>query len=124
MSAARRRLMPARRRCVAAVIERDEICQFWPAVRFFYCFNEDGVEDYSLPSWTQAWPACGGELTAHEPAHRRNVDATDPSNAICLCAVHNTFVESMGEVAYDIGLLVRGNGLPLSHVRVLSKEAS
>ena len=105
VSERRLREAPARRACVAAVIERDRVCQFPAAVaRWYESQRECGLF---------VFPNCFGPLTAHEPAHRRNCDYTDPAACICTCWGHNQYLEDHPEFGYATGLLVRGNGLKL-----------
>lgn len=103
VSARRLRETPARRACVAAVIARDKVCQFWPYA----------TRTPDLPYDFRTLPSCQGKLTAHEPAHRRNSDYTNPDDCIALCALHNNWLETEPEFGYATGLFVRGNGLRL-----------
>ena len=105
VSARRLREAPARRACVAAVIERDRRCQFPAALaRWYESQSECGLF---------VFPNCFGPLTAHEPAHRRNCDYTDPAACVASCQAHNEWAENEPALAYAIGWLVRGNGLRL-----------
>jgi hypothetical protein len=96
----------ARRACVAAVIARDKVCQF-PMLLAAYEREHGPVPLGGDDRHCHGWP-----LVAHEPKHRRNVDPTDPENCIAVCPFHNELIETLGDVAYDIGLLVRGNAEP------------
>ena len=96
----------ARRACVAAVIARDKVCQF-PVLLARYEAQHGPVPLGGDDRHCHGWP-----LEAHEPKHRRNVDPTDPANCVATCPWHNQLIETLGDVAYDIGLLVRGNGEP------------
>ena len=94
---------PARAACVRAVKARDKGCVFWRYARL----GGEGLELLNIPE-------CFGDLTAHEPAHRRNSDPTDPDQCICLCVGHNNWVEDHPDFCYAVGLLEKGNGRPLS----------
>jgi hypothetical protein len=115
----------ARRRCVELVVQRDQVCQFWPYLHKWVEATRDvhRQQDPAIRWRPAAWwyeqvfgsppPPCFGRLTAHEPAHRRNSDCTDPAQCIALCEGHNGWAEDHPRTAYTLGLLVRGNGIPL-----------
>ena len=116
MSLAKLRELPARRRCVATVIERDLGCQFW-----IYVLSAVG----QFSETASRLPRCGGQLTAHEPGHRRNVGSTNPAECVCSCWAHNALAEDcVGDVRALLeacGWIRRANGdrvrkFPLSHV--------
>jgi hypothetical protein len=104
-------LEAAREECRKAVHARDQRCQF-PVFLGRY-IHEYGM--FVVPGSQR----CFGALTVHEPAHRRNVDITDPDNCLLLCSYHNEWCEDFPVVARLIGLSVEGNGFPIRHVRVV-----
>lgn len=110
VSAKRKAEREARRGCVEAVIARDRVCQFPRLVEAY--LPVASAED--LRQLGKA-PGCFGDLVGHEPAHSRNVDRTDPANVIALCVGHNGYVETLGSLAYRIGVLEHGNGRPIRH---------
>lgn len=101
----------ARRACVEAVFARDRVCQFFPQLSDYMRITPADLRKHA------GLPPCWGDLTGHEPAHRRNVDYLDPVNVIALCVRHNGFLEDCTGIwrqhAEGCGLLVRGNGKPL-----------
>ena len=107
-SAKKRAEAPIRREVVEAVWERDRQCQ-WPVLQARY------LESHPSDAYLfRDVPPCDSKQTAHEPAHRRNVDYLDPDSAIAACWVHNSEAEgSFRRVAELIGFVVRGNGNPL-----------
>ena len=105
MSDAAKKKLSARRACIAAVKERDKSCQFWSHLNAWLALNAGRFP------WP--YPQCGGPPEVHEPAHRRNVDFTDPTNCLLLCRSHNQWCEDQPTAAREIGLVVHGNGLPL-----------
>lgn len=106
-------LEKAREECVRIVKERDRNrCQF--AVKLAAYVHEYGMLD--LPNGSQR---CFGPIHLHEPAHRRNSDITDPDQCLLLCNGHNGWVEDHPVLAEVLGLFVKGNGLPLRHVRII-----
>ena len=111
VSEKRLREAPARRKCVEAVKARDKVCQFWPKAEAYW--RTYGLEAYQELRGLVPIPGCWGPLTAHEVAHRRNSDFTNPNDCIALCYAHNGWLEDHPQFGYDTGLLVRGNGLPL-----------
>lgn len=99
--------LPARKKCREIVLARDKVCQFPVMLARWYADAERERGMFVFPNCSH------GPLEVHEPAHRRNVDFTDPTQCIASCAVHNQWAESEPALAYAIGWLVRGNGLPL-----------
>ncbi len=103
--------------CVVAVVARDGGCLFLAYANTLDFVRKAGtpLTPFSGLIWNgRHIPLkCWGPPTAHEPAHRRNVDPNDPASAICLCSFHNGFIENEPDFGYATGLLVRGNGLPL-----------
>ena len=104
----------ARDECRKIVFARDKNrCQF--SVRLAEYVHEYGMLD--LPNGSQR---CFGPLHLHEPAHRRNVDIADPDECMVLCDGHNGWCEDHPLIAEALGLIEKGNGFPLRHVRVVS----
>ena len=111
MSPKTRRQATARRACVIAVVERDKTCQFPIAFRDrAHLLTREQYERAAADIF------CIGELTAHEPGHRRNVDPTDPNSCVAMCWLHNQLLEDMPLVGYALGLLERANGTPIRKV--------
>lgn len=108
VSKKRLREAKARRAVREAVVARDVSCMFWPMVTDYIASTSDLSAQYGHP-------ICDGDLVPHEPAHSRNVGRLTVDDCIALCVIHNGYVETMGQLAYDCGLLVKGNGLPLRH---------
>lgn len=108
LSKKRKAQVQARAVCVATVIERDGHCQFHRLVSAHWGELSASQHARVLAAWD-----CHGRLTAHEPAHRRNVDITDPASCMAVCQFHNGFAEDEPALSYLIGLLVKGNGLGL-----------
>lgn len=96
------------------VRERDKNrCQF--PVKLAEYVHEYGM--LALPDGSQC---CFGLLHLHEPAHRRNVDITDPDQCMLLCDFHNGWCEDYPLIAEVLGLIVKGNGFPIRHVNVVT----
>ena len=86
--------LPARRRCVEIVHERDKVCQFW--------VHEAGL--LSTLELVQAGE-CWGPLDVHEPGHRsQGADPTDPDAAILLCRGHHDFAHREPRLAKGLGI--------------------
>ena len=98
---------PGRRACVAAVIARDGGCVFW---RYVTEATKLGTPEWLSVADVTVMSECWGDLTAHESAHRRNSDATNPDDCICLCTFHNNWLEDHPALGYATGLLEKGNG--------------
>lgn len=106
-----KREAPDRKLCREVVIARDKVCQF--PVYFERCV-EASIKSGQFPKvLVGAGSPCWGPPQVHEPAHRRNSDVTDPEQCILLCQRHNQWLEDHPQSGYALGLLVRGNGLPL-----------
>ena len=106
----------ARAKVREIVVARDGKCMFYPML-FAY------ASPRHLVSPLEGHPKCGGDLVPHELAHSRNVGRLNPDACVAMCVIHNNYVESMGQLAYDSGLLVRGNGFPLSHVHPVTPHS-
>ncbi|MCU1494918.1 MAG: hypothetical protein JWO62_2682 [Acidimicrobiaceae bacterium] len=112
----------ARRECVAAVVARDGRCMFFPLLSEYMQITPADLVKYA------GLPRCDRrELTAHEPAHSRNVGRLNPDTSLAMCWEHNGWLEDCTgiwrEHAYACGLLVHGNGLPLRKSYPLSHVA-
>ena len=105
----------ARETCAKIVRERDKNrCQF--SVKLAEYVHEFGMLD--LPYGSQR---CFGPIHLHEPAHRRNSDVTDPDQSFLLCDFHNGWAEDHPAHAEVLGLIVKGNGFPIRHVRMVTE---
>ena len=101
MSEGRRAKLPARRKCVDVVIERDGGCVFVRMVA-----RSSIVFTAGSGSWEDL--RCSGVLDAHEPAKRSHgADPTNPDECICLCRRHHNWAHAHPKLSEEIGLLVR-----------------
>jgi hypothetical protein len=110
----RERERPERLQVTLEVVERDGRCMYPVMVRAARL--QLSQKEHNELTEVTVWK-CRGHLVAHEPAHRRNVDYLDPVNCIALCTWHNAYVEQCPQASYAAGLLVKGNGLPLTRHR-------
>ena len=114
ISEKRRASLPARRRCVEIVLERDKTCRFWAHVEAYWV--ENGVpKKFAVAARSKAHlisgdrvvslPTCWGPLDVHEPGHRsQGADPTDPSQAVAICRGHHDFVHQNPIVAKALTL--------------------
>ena len=86
--------LPARRRCVEIVHERDKVCQFW--------VHEAGrLSTLELVQAGECW----GPLDVHEPGHRsQGADPTSPEACILLCRGHHDFAHREPRLAKGLGI--------------------
>lgn len=112
ISAKRRASMPARASASQAVIARDGVCQWTPAINNAMPWADFTERELRIIKMVED---CFGALHMHEPAHSRNVDRTNPANGQALCDFHNTCCEDYPEIAMKATLVVKGNGLPIRH---------
>ena len=86
--------LPARRKCVRIVLERDGGCVFW----------RRPIEDLSAEQ-LRGIDVCSGPLDVHEPGHRsQGADPTDPDQCVCVCRHHHSWAHEHPVAAKVLGL--------------------
>lgn len=98
MSAKTRAKIPARKECVAIVLERDKGCvwnrQMAPLV----------IPGIRTPLFADL-EKCEGGLDVHEPVHRsQGGDPTDPDQCVTLCRKHHRWAHDNPRLAKAAGL--------------------
>jgi hypothetical protein len=110
-SAEARAAIPARRKAIEVVKERDKVCQFEAHYRALHGFTSNMVSVFDVP-------VCYGPLDVHEPARRsQGADPTDPDQCVLLCRQHHSWVHAHPAQSYELGLLIRRGPsvTPLDH---------
>jgi hypothetical protein len=83
ISEKRKAQLPARRRCIQIVLERDKVCQLHPRLDAYW--REWGLDAYTVLLAEVPAPDCWGPLDVHEPGHRsQGADPTDPDQCVAL----------------------------------------
>jgi len=103
ISEKRKAQLPARRKCVQVVLERDKVCQFQPRLEAYW--RENGLDAYKQLVAGLPLHDCWGPLDVHEPGHRsQGADPTDPAACVLVCRGHHDFLHSRPLIAKALTL--------------------